>query len=204
MFLTRVFPLKGEHGKIVQWFGTNTDLEDTKQIEMQLRATEAALREADHRKDLFLATLAHELRNPLAPIRTAAQVLADPRLAPSQVRWAQSVIQRQVSHMALLLDDLLDIARITQGKLVLQKTRITLTEVIDAAVEAARPIIDRKHHRPHRVAARRSVDFRGRPVADLPGALQPADERRQIHRSCRPYRARGERRGRDAESFGER
>jgi signal transduction histidine kinase/CheY-like chemotaxis protein len=115
------------------------------QFEM-LRATEAALREADHRKDLFLATLAHELRNPLAPIRTAAQILAAPKLGASQLQWAQNVIQRQVRHMALLLDDLLDIARITQGKLELKKTRVTLTEVVDSAVEAARPLIDSKNH----------------------------------------------------------
>jgi len=111
-----------------------------------LRATESALREADHRKDLFLATLAHELRNPLAPIRTAAQVLASPTLAPEKILWAQRVIQRQVGHMALLLDDLLDIARITRGKLKLKKTPVILDEVVDAAVEAARPLIDRKNH----------------------------------------------------------
>lgn len=111
-----------------------------------LRDTESALREADHRKDLFLATLAHELRNPLAPIRTAAQVLASPTLPPQKIQWAQSVIQRQVGHMALLLDDLLDIARITRGKLELKKADVTLTEVVDAAVEAVRPLIDRKNH----------------------------------------------------------
>ena len=114
--------------------------------ESALRATEAALREADRRKDLFLATLAHELRNPLAPIRTAAQVLASPRLAAPQLQWAQHVIQRQVGHMALLLDDLLDIARITQGKLELKRERVQLNEVVDAAVEAARPLLDSKHH----------------------------------------------------------
>jgi len=146
MFLTRVFPLEDESGEVFQWIGTNTDMESTKQIEVQLRATEAALRNADRRKDLFLATLAHELRNPLAPIRTAAQVLADHRLPPAQMKWAQGVIQRQVAHMALLLDDLLDIARITQGKLVLKRSRVTLKEVIDSAVEAAGPVIDGKHH----------------------------------------------------------
>ena len=112
----------------------------------QLRDQFEALRDADRRKDLFLATLAHELRNPLAPIRTAALILAAPTLESSQLQWAQQVIQRQVSHMALLLDDLLDIARITQGKLELKKTRVTLTEVVDAAVEAARPLLDRKNH----------------------------------------------------------
>jgi PAS domain S-box-containing protein len=147
MFLTRMVPLKDENGKVLQWFGTNTDIEQTKQIEVQLRATEAALREADQRKDLFLATLAHELRNPLAPIRTAAQILASPNLAPPQFQWALSVIQRQVGHMALLLDDLLDIARITRGKLELKKTLVRLSDVFDSAVEAAHPLIDsRKHH----------------------------------------------------------
>jgi signal transduction histidine kinase/ActR/RegA family two-component response regulator len=120
--------------------------EEIRRTAAQLRTTEAALREADHRKDLFLATLAHELRNPLAPIRAAAQVLASPKLSLPQLQWAQNVIHRQVGHMALLLDDLLDVARITQGKLELKKTRVTLTDVVDSAVEAARPLIDSKQH----------------------------------------------------------
>ena len=120
--------------------------EEARTREAQLRRTEAALRDADHRKDLFLATLAHELRNPLAPIRTAAQLLASPKLPPPQLQWAQNVIQRQVRHMALLLDDLLDIARITQGKMSLKKTRVVLTEVVEEAIEAARPMIEGKRH----------------------------------------------------------
>jgi len=146
MFLTRVVPLNGEEGQVVQWFGTNTDMEEAKQTEVRLRTTEAALRDADHRKDLFLATLAHELRNPLAPIRTAAQILGSRRLAPDQLQWAQNVIQRQVGRMALLLDDLLDIARITQGKLELKIERVKLTEVVDSAVEEVRPLLESKNH----------------------------------------------------------
>ena len=111
------------------------------------KAAEIALREADQRKDIFLATLAHELRNPLAPIRNAAQMLSSPKLGPEQLQWARSVIQRQVKHMALLLDDLLDVARITQGKLDLKKQRITLNSVVDSAVEAVRPLLDGKSHR---------------------------------------------------------
>jgi PAS domain S-box-containing protein len=111
------------------------------------KAAELALREADQRKDIFLATLAHELRNPLAPIRNAAQILSSPKLGPEKLQWAQNVIQRQVKHMALLLDDLLDVARITQGKLELKKQRIVLNSVIDSAVEAARPLLDGKSHR---------------------------------------------------------
>jgi len=111
------------------------------------KAAEMALREADRRKDVFLATLAHELRNPLAPIRNAAQMLASPQLGSEQLQWARSVIQRQVKHMALLLDDLLDVARITQGKLELKKQQLSLNSVVDSAVEAARPLLDRKSHR---------------------------------------------------------
>ena len=111
------------------------------------KAAEIALREADQRKDVFLATLAHELRNPLAPIRNAAQMLGSPKLGAEQLQWAQSVIQRQVKHMALLLDDLLDVARITQGKLELKKQQLALNSVVDSAVEAARPLLDRKSHR---------------------------------------------------------
>jgi signal transduction histidine kinase/ActR/RegA family two-component response regulator len=111
------------------------------------KAAEIALREADRRKDVFLATLAHELRNPLAPIRNAAQMLGSSKLEPEQLRWAQSVIQRQVKHMAWLLDDLLDVARITQGKLELKKQHIALNGVVDSAAETARPLLDSKNHR---------------------------------------------------------
>ena len=120
-FLTRAVPVKDAQGRVTQWYGTNTDINEAKQTENKLRATEAALRESDQRKDIFLATLAHELRNPLAPIRSVAQLLGSPSLAPKQLQFAQGVIQRQVRHMGWLLDDLLDIARITQGKLVLKK-----------------------------------------------------------------------------------
>ena len=111
------------------------------------KTAEIALREADQRKDVFLATLAHELRNPLSPIRNAAQMLASPKLETEQLQWARSVIQRQVKHMALLLDDLLDVARITQGKLELKRQHLALNSVVDSAVEAARPLLDRKRHR---------------------------------------------------------
>jgi signal transduction histidine kinase/CheY-like chemotaxis protein len=121
--------------------------ETVRQSEERLRAIEAALRDADHRKDLFLATLAHELRNPLAPIRTAVQILSSPQLPADRLHWVQSVIQRQAKHMALLLDDLLDVARITRGKLVLKTERVTLNSVVDAAVETARPLLDDKKHR---------------------------------------------------------
>ncbi len=111
------------------------------------KSTESLLRAADRRKDEFLATLAHELRNPLAPIRNAAQILAAPRLDAQALQWSTQVIQRQVSHMARLLDDLLDVARITEGKLELRRERIALSDVIETAVETARPLLDSKQHR---------------------------------------------------------
>lgn len=109
-------------------------------------ARETALREADRRKDTFLAILSHELRNPLAPIRNAAELLGAPELTPMQLQWAQNVIRRQTSQMASLLDDLLDLARITQGKLRLRKQSCSLRSVLDAAVETARPILESKRH----------------------------------------------------------
>ncbi|MGH8318125.1 MAG: ATP-binding protein [Steroidobacteraceae bacterium] len=111
------------------------------------RAREAALREADRRKDTFLAILSHELRNPLAPIRNAAELLGSMNLTPMQLHWAQSVIRRQTAHMACLLDDLLDLARITQGKLRLRRQSCSLRSVVDAAVETARPMMETKGHR---------------------------------------------------------
>jgi PAS domain S-box-containing protein len=107
---------------------------------------ERKLLEADRRKDEFLAMLSHELRNPLAPIRNAAQILASPRLSDESLVWARQVIQRQVAHMALLLDDLLDVARITQGKLVLKKEVAPLASIVESAVEAVRPLIDSRGH----------------------------------------------------------
>lgn len=112
-------------------------------VTARLRAEEG-LRRADRQKDVFLATLSHELRNPLAPIRTAAELLTKASLDAKQTQWAHAVIQRQVTHMALLLDDLLDVSRITQGKLTLKHERVALAAVVYTAVETTRPLIDRK------------------------------------------------------------
>ena len=110
------------------------------------RAAEHALLEADRRKDEFLATLAHELRNPLAPIRQAARVARAPAATESQVRWAHEVIERQVHNMARLLDDLLDVSRITRGTMEIRKELIELHAVMDAAIEISRPAIEARNH----------------------------------------------------------
>jgi len=115
-------------------------------LEQVLQRSEEALREADRRKDEFLALLAHELRNPLAPIRYALATANKPGRTLEQQKRAEEVIERQVAHMSHLLDDLLEVSRITRGTLELKKIRTELTSVLGAAIEAARPILDAKHH----------------------------------------------------------
>ena len=125
----------------------NARLYDAAQREIASRErAEAALREADRRKDEFLATLAHELRNPLAPIRQAALISQSPTATEAQKRWSHDVISRQVQHMSLLLDDLLDVSRITRGTLELRRQPTELAAIVEAAVETARPAIDAKRH----------------------------------------------------------
>ena len=115
-------------------------------MDQALRQNQEALREADRRKDEFLALLAHELRNPLAPIRYALATSRKAGRTLEQQKRAEEVIERQVAHMSRLLDDLLDVSRITHGTLELKKSRTELTLVLGAAIEAARPILDSKHH----------------------------------------------------------
>jgi PAS domain S-box-containing protein len=110
------------------------------------KRAEEALRIADRHKDEFLATLAHELRNPLAPIRSAAHLLGEPKLTPDLLQRCRAIIDRQAGQMTRLLEDLLDVSRITSGRLDLKKRLVTLREVVDSAVETARPMIDTKGH----------------------------------------------------------
>jgi len=125
------------HGAAAVWFADIS----------KLKAQELELQEADRRKDEFLATLAHELRNPLAPIRQATRITRAATATDAQKQWGHDVIERQVQGMALLLDDLLDVSRITRGTLLLRKSTVTLASVIDGAVESARPHIEAKGHR---------------------------------------------------------
>lgn len=108
--------------------------------------TETALKEADLRKNEFIAMLGHELRNPLAPIRNAAHLIR--KFAPPNPRmqWAQEVINRQVDHLTRLVDDLLDVSRIVQGKLKLQKTPVDLTALLHQTMEATKPQLDARRH----------------------------------------------------------
>ncbi|HYE35113.1 PAS domain S-box protein [Methylocaldum sp.] len=111
------------------------------------RKAEQALREADRLKDEFVAMLAHELRNPLAPIRNAVQVLRQQGLTDSELKWTRDVIGRQVAQMSHLLDDLLDISRITRGTIVLKKATVELATVVERAVETSLPLIKSRRHK---------------------------------------------------------
>jgi PAS domain S-box-containing protein len=129
----RALPSRGADGAIEQWFGVSVDVHDARQAQ-------EALKEADRRKDEFLATLAHELRNPLAPIRNALHLLKRSPAAETSVRAvAQDIMDRQVSHMVRLIDDLLDVSRITRGKLELRREPVELSAVVELALETARP-----------------------------------------------------------------
>ena len=122
-------------GRAVRMIGATMDITDRKRAE-------DALKTADRRKDEFLAVLAHELRNPLAPIRNAAQVLLMKASSDEDKKWSREVIGRQVHHMARLLDDLLDVSRLALNRFELRKERIELAEVIQSAVETSRPLVD--------------------------------------------------------------
>jgi PAS domain S-box-containing protein len=130
-------PLIDESGITARMVGVSLDVTES------VRFREA-LELADRRKDEFLATLAHELRNPLAPIRQAVKVARSDAASATQRSWAMNVIDRQASHMAVLLDDLLDISRITRGQLTLQKDWIDVLSVAEAALETAQPMISSK------------------------------------------------------------
>ena len=112
----------------------------------EARQAERALRESDAKKDNFIATLAHELRNPLAPIRNAVNVMRHKETTDSELVWCRDVIDRQVGQMSHLLDGLLDVSRITRSQLTLRREMIDLATVIELALEIARPFIDEAGH----------------------------------------------------------
>lgn len=108
----------------------------------ELARANEALREADQRKDQFLATLAHELRNPLAPIRNALEIIRVANYQPTAIEKARDIIERQIAQMVRLVNDSLDVSRITRGKLALAMESIGISEAIEAAVETSRPLLD--------------------------------------------------------------
>jgi PAS domain S-box-containing protein len=129
-----------------------------------LKHAEEALREADRRKDEFVAMLAHELRNPLAPIRSAAHVLGHPGLDASRIEWARKIIEGQVVHLTRLVDDLLDVSRIVRGNIEPRREPIELAAVVEQALESARPLIESKGHAVTVSLPQAPVQLEGDPV----------------------------------------
>jgi PAS domain S-box-containing protein len=147
----RLFPDKD--GQLTRMIGVAVDITNRRQVdaarEQMLAHAERARREAEdaaRQKDEFLATLAHELRNPLAPMRNALEILRLAAPREPRVEFAREMMQRQLGQMVRLIDDLLDVSRITRGKLELRPERVQLATVLDDAVEASRPAIEAAHH----------------------------------------------------------
>ncbi|HEX5081221.1 MAG TPA: ATP-binding protein, partial [Blastocatellia bacterium] len=136
----------GETGEPSRLIGINIDITERKQMEESLRRQTRALQEADRRKDEFLAILAHELRNPLAPISNAIHILELRGDDPKVVAQTRVVMERQVHQMARVVDDLLEVSRIGRGKIGLEKAPVDLADVVATAVETCRPLVEAHHH----------------------------------------------------------
>ena len=135
-----------EQGECVRVLGTAIDITERRAMQDLLRLSEERLRLADRKKDEFLATLAHELRNPLAPIGNAAAVLKHPGSPREEVTRFAEMIERQTKAMAVLLDDLLEVSRISTGKLLLKKKVVSVASLVESALEPVRPALETKNH----------------------------------------------------------
>jgi signal transduction histidine kinase/ActR/RegA family two-component response regulator len=166
--MSRITLEKAADGSLVRAYGATVDITDRKELNEKLTAAQFALEEqrrlendrlieADQRKDDFLATLAHELRSPLAPIRQAVVVLESVGLDDIRRRKSLQIIERQVKRMALLLEDLLDVSRVSHGTVQIKRQAVSLFGVIDTAIETSKPVRDTRHQ----------VLFVARPEADV-------------------------------------
>jgi PAS domain S-box-containing protein len=138
--------LRDPSGKLRGFAKILRDLSERKWLEEALRFRAEQLAEADRRKDAFLAMLGHELRNPLAPIRNAAEMMRRRQLADPMLQWIHGVIERQAEHLARLVDDLLDIGRINQDKITLRRQPVALSVIVRQAIETTRPQIEERRH----------------------------------------------------------
>ena len=138
-FLSRAQPIRDDAGQVTRWIGTNTDVTES-------RLAKEALQENDRLKDEFLAMLAHELRNPLAAISNAVQLMKRTDSKESR-EWSQEMIEAQIKNLSRMVDDLLDVSRITRGKIQLRKQYLDLLPIINSAIDSARPLIEERRHR---------------------------------------------------------
>jgi PAS domain S-box-containing protein len=141
-------------GGLPYWVGVNIDATEQKKIREELRRQAEtlrqqanALKEADRRKDEFLALLGHELRNPLAPIRNGLHILLLPDVDHTAVRQVKDMMEKQVNHLTRMVDDLLDVSRITRGRIQLRKEPVELSRAVGYAVESVRPLVEAQNHR---------------------------------------------------------
>ena len=144
-----ISPVRSPSGEIIGASKIAHDISERKRAEEMLRCSQEALLEADRRKDEFLALLAHELRNPLAPIRYALAASKKTECTPAQRARAEEIIDRQVAQMSRLLDDLLDVSRIARGKLELKKTLTELSIAVSVAADTARPLFNARQQEFH-------------------------------------------------------
>ena len=144
--LDRGIARRDESGQVVRMAGSETDITERKQLEDQLQQQVKELAEADQRKNEFLATLAHELRNPLAPICNSLQLLRMTRVEDLSSSGLQEIMERQVDHMVRLVDDLMEMSRINNGKIDLRPERIEIAGVLRSAVETSKPLIEANRH----------------------------------------------------------
>lgn len=135
--LARAVPVLGPDGKVREWVGTLTDITGKKRAEREME-------EANQRKDEFLAMLAHELRNPLAPIRNAIEIIRSSKSDPERIDWTCEIMERQVHHMSRMLDDLLDVSRITRGQIQLFRQTSDLNILVHRSLDATRTVIEKK------------------------------------------------------------
>ena len=141
-----ISPIVDARGRIIGASKIARDISDRKRAEEMQRKSELALKEADRRKDEFLATLAHELRNPLAPIKNAVELLRLSERKGESTAQIREMLQRQVEQMRRLIDDLLDVSRINRGTIELRRERVELAAVIRSATEISRPAIEKMSH----------------------------------------------------------
>jgi PAS domain S-box-containing protein len=156
-FLVRALPIRAPDGRVQRWFGTNTDIDEHLRLE-------DALKEANRRKDEFIATLAHELRNPLAPIQAGLELMRISPAFPLPLSRTREIMSRQMSHLVRMIDDLLDVSRISTGKIELQRRRLLLADVIDSALETHRPRIEQSGHTLELSLPREALAVDGDPV----------------------------------------
>jgi len=145
-FSVRGVPIFNLDGSVREWVGANTDFHDRKLAEDALRRLAADLSDMNRRNDHFLATLAHELRNPLAPIRSGLQVLQLSDVSDEEASETRVMMERQLAQLVRLVDDLMDVSRIVSGKIELQMKSVLLSDVLNSAIESSRSLIDQMNH----------------------------------------------------------